>query len=119
MWISCASASTVASDSELGGGRRSELWRAQKTYRRVDSDWTIDVRGCISRLQDAHLLPPIGAVEVGRRSGRVVLLVDVCVPVSDELAERIRAALAPVPHVIRQRSPSADGRVPGVDYRSS
>jgi hypothetical protein len=77
----------------------------------------MDVRGCIARLQDAQLVPPIGGVEVGRGSGRDVLLVDVRVPVCDELRERISAALGPVPHVIRERLPSADGRLPGVDYR--
>ncbi len=77
----------------------------------------MDLQGCISRLQDAQLVPPIGGVEIGRRSGRDVLMVNVRVPVTDELVDRIGAALGPVPHVIRERLPSADGRVPGVGYR--
>lgn len=77
----------------------------------------MDVDVYVARLRDAKLMPPVGAVGVGRRQGRDVLLIDVRVPLGHELAERTRLVLGSVPHVIREVVPSEDGRVLGVHYR--
>jgi hypothetical protein len=92
--------------------------RPERTYRRlVDSDWTSDIRVYIARLGDAQLIPPIGGVEVAEREGGDVLLIEVRVPITDELSDRIGSVLGSVPHVIREALPLEDGRVPGVSYR--
>jgi hypothetical protein len=82
----------------------------------MDDDWTLHVERYVAQLQDAHLIPPINALEVGERKGRPVLWIDVPDPPNDDLSTRIEAVLASVPHQIRHVPLLDDGRRPGVDH---
>jgi hypothetical protein len=82
----------------------------------VADDWTLHLRRYIAELRAARLMPPINAIEVGRRRGRAVLWIDVVDAPTDDLSARVRAVLGSVPHQIRHVPLSSDGRRRGVDY---
>lgn len=77
----------------------------------ADDNWTLDLERHIRRLKGAGLIPPIGAVQVVERRGRDVLQVDVRVPLTHELADRISTVLQGVPHELRgPKGPSKAAR---------
>jgi hypothetical protein len=82
----------------------------------VDDDWTLRIEDYVGRLQDAHLIPPINAIEVGTSKGQPVLWLDVADAPSKDLSARVRAVLAGVPHQIRHVPLLSGGRRRGVNY---